>query len=54
MPPAFGFGVRVLRFHAWDLQNTHDFWRLVTAIAVGAEMLVTSYTYQRRGVRPRS
>jgi len=42
------FGLTVLKFLVVDLQNADVFWRFLTAIAVGAVLLVVSYLYQRR------
>ena len=42
------FGFTVLKFLLFDLQQADTFWRFLTAIAVGAVLLVVSYLYQRR------
>ena len=42
------FGLTVLKFLLFDLQNVDVFWRFLTAIVAGAAMLAMSYAYQAR------
>jgi uncharacterized membrane protein len=42
------FGLTVLKFLMFDLQQVDVFWRFLTAILVGAALLSVSFLYQRR------
>jgi uncharacterized membrane protein len=42
------FGLTVLKFLVVDLDRVDAFWRFVSAIGIGAALLVVSFLYQRR------
>jgi uncharacterized membrane protein len=45
------FGLTVLKFLLFDLDRVDAFWRFVSALGIGAALLVVSFLYQRRARR---
>jgi uncharacterized membrane protein len=45
------FGLTVLKFLVVDLDRVDAFWRFVSALGIGAALLVVSFLYQRRARR---
>ena len=45
------FGLTVLKFLLVDLDRVDAFWRFVSALGIGAALLVVSFLYQRRARR---
>jgi uncharacterized membrane protein len=45
------FGLTVLKFILFDLDRVDAFWRFVSALGIGAALLVVSFLYQRKARR---